>query len=201
MVADLEEYEEDDSPGAPLTPGETARLKIDAPRQDDLADIVHLANDRRIATMLATMPHPFGLDDARQLIARAQNNGVERATFAIRLKATGRYIGSAGFGTLEPRGAVQIGYWVGEPFQGQGLATEAVQALVDHIFQKTPIAKLQAMVRVTNPASRRVLVKSGFQYRDQCMLHSRGAGGAVSAERFYLERSTWIALKRWGKAS
>ncbi|MBA5777050.1 GNAT family N-acetyltransferase [Stappia sp. F7233] len=198
MVADLEEFSDESSHDAALLPQETARLKLDLPRKDDLADIVFLANNRRVAAMLATMPHPFTLEDARRMVARAENNGTERATFAVRLKSTGRFIGSVGFGSFEAGGPVQIGYWIGEPFQGQGYATEAVQTLVDHVFEATPIARLDANVRVINPPSRRVLVKSGFQYRDQSMLVSKGAGGSVPVERFCLDRGTWDALKRWG---
>lgn len=198
MVADLEEYSEESSHAAAVLPQETARLRLDRPRKDDLADIVFLANNRRIAAMLATMPHPFTLEDARRMVARAENNGPERAAFAVRLKSTGRFIGSVGFGALEAGGPVQVGYWIGEPFQGQGYATEAIHALVDHVFDTTPIARLEANVRVINPPSRRVLVKSGFQYRDQSMLVSKGAGGSVPVERFFLDRSTWDALKQWG---
>ena len=59
--------------------------------------------------------------------------------------------------------------------------------------------RLTAAARVTNPASRRVLVKCGFQFVEQGMIHSRGAGGAVSVDRFAIDRSTWRALKQWGR--
>ncbi|MXN66685.1 GNAT family N-acetyltransferase [Stappia sp. GBMRC 2046] len=201
MVADLKEDSEERSPDAALTPQETGRLCLDMPRNDDLADIVYLANNRKIASMLATMPHPFGLDDAREMVARSQSNGPRWAKFAVRLKSTGRFIGAAGFGAFEETGEYHLGYWIGEPFQGKGYATEAAQTLIDHVFTKTPVSRLEGAIRIVNPSSRRVLVKCGFQYRDQSMIQSRAAGGAVSVERFYLERSTWEALKKWARAS
>lgn len=33
------------------------------------------------------------------------------------------------------------------------------------------------------------------------MISSRGAGGPISVDRFMLDRSTWRALKRWGRNS
>lgn len=201
MVADQKEDSEERSLSAAPVPQGTARLLLDVPRNDDLADIVYLANNHKIASMLATMPHPFGIDDARELVARAKHNSLQWAKFAIRLKSTGRFIGATGFGPFGEESEVHLGYWIGEPFQGKGYATEAIQALIDHVFTQTPIGRLEGAIRIINPGSRRVLVKCGFQYRDQSMIRSRGAGGAVAVERFYLERSTWAALKKWARTS
>lgn len=199
MVADLEESLEEESLVAAAGPQETTRLRLDALRHDDLADLVFLANNRRIATMVATMPHPFTVVDGRNLIALSANRTATRAKFAIRLKSTGRVIGAIGYGALDEGEPLHLGYWVGEPFWGQGYATEAAQSVVDHVFTLPGIDRLVAAARVTNPASRRVLVKCGFQFVDQGMLHSRGAGGPVSVDRFAIDRSTWRALKQWGR--
>jgi RimJ/RimL family protein N-acetyltransferase len=183
---------------APL-PQEAVRVRLDKPRLDDLADLVFLANNRSVAANLATMPHPFSLDDGKALVAKSALNLPSTACFAIRLKSTGRLIGIARYANVEPGGPIHVGYWLGQPFWGQGLATEAVHALVDHAFTYNDIAELQGSCRVTNPASRRVLVKSGFQYRDQGMIRSVAAGGSVPIERYTLERAVWKSLKGWGQ--
>jgi RimJ/RimL family protein N-acetyltransferase len=139
------------------------------------------------------------LDNGRTLIAKSGQVRKNSALFAIRLKSTGRLIGVAKYAALEEDGAVHVGYWLGEPFWGHGYATEAVHSLVDHAFTYNDIAELQGSCRVTNPASRRVLVKSGFQYRDQAMIRSIGAGGSVPIERYSLERTVWKSLKGWGQ--
>lgn len=59
MVADLEDTLDEESLCAALAPQDTERLRLDAPRNDDLADIVTLANTRKVATMVATMPQPL----------------------------------------------------------------------------------------------------------------------------------------------
>lgn len=183
---------------APL-PQDAVRVRLDQPRADDLADLVFLANNKTVAANLATMPHPFSLEDGRALIAKAHQAKPQSATFAIRLKSTGRLIGVARYANVEPGGPIHVGYWLGEPFWGQGFATEAVHALVDHAFTYHDIEELQGSCRVTNPASRRVLVKSGFQFRDQAMIRSVGAGGSVPIERYTLERAVWTSLKGWGQ--
>ena len=183
---------------APL-PQEAVRVRLDMPRTDDLADLVFLANNKTVAANLAAMPHPFTLENGRSLIARAHQYRDNAAMFAIRLKSTGRLIGVAKYARVDGDGPVHIGYWLGEPFWGQGLATEAVHSLVDHAFTYHDIKELQGSCRVTNPASRRVLIKSGFQFRDQAMIRSVGAGGSVPIERYTLERGVWKSLKGWGQ--
>jgi len=201
MVVESDGLLDESCLGAAPEPQEAVRIRLDMPRTDDLADIVFLANNHRIAANLVNMPHPFSLEDARALVARAQAARGNNATFAIRLKATGRFVGVARYGEMEAIGPVHIGYWLGEPFWGQGLATEAVHALVDHAFTHGTMAEISGACRVTNPASRRVLVKSGFQYRDQSMIRSLGAGGAVPIERYSLERAVWASLKQWGRSA
>ena len=199
MVVESDGLLDESSLAAAPLPQEAVRVRLDKPRMDDLADMVFLANNKKVAANLSTMPHPFALDDARALVAKAAINQPRSASFAIRLKLTGRLIGIARYANVEPGGPVHVGYWLGEPFWGQGLATEAVHALVDHAFTYHDIGELQGSCRVTNPASCRVLVKSGFQYRDQAMIRSLGAGGSVPIERYTLERAVWKSLKRWGQ--
>lgn len=201
MVLESEGYLDESCLGAAVMPQEGVRVRLDLPRTDDLADIVFLANNRKIASHLATMPHPFSLEDARRMVQRSAVLNSTHASFAIRMAATGRLIGQATWSALEPGGPVQVGYWLGEPFWGQGFATEALQMLVDHAFAQGEMRELHADCRVTNAASRRVLVKCGFQYRDQSMARSLGAGGSVPIERFALERSVWRALKHWGRVA
>ena len=104
MVADLEDSLEEESLDAALLPQDTDRLRLDLPRADDLADLVFLANNRRIATMLAHLPHPFTLADGRAYIANASRHTANRAKFAVRMRSTGRIIGAVGYSVLDEGG-------------------------------------------------------------------------------------------------
>ncbi|MDX5592170.1 GNAT family N-acetyltransferase [Pseudovibrio sp. SPO723] len=203
MVVEYEEsLEESSYSAAAYGPQDTARLAINAARKDDLADIMFLANNRRIAEMLSSMPHPFTLDDAKALVKRSEATRMGQALFAIRMKNTGRLIGAIGYGPLaEDGGTLHLGYWIGEPFWGQGYATEAAHAVVDFAFSNGGVNELTAACRVNNPGSRRVLEKSGFQFREQSKMRMSGNSGLVNVDRFSLTRSTWKALKAWGQAA
>lgn len=199
MVVESDGLLDESSLAAAPLPQEAVHVRLDKPRKDDVADLLFLANNKTVAANLAAMPHPFTLDNGCTMIARAGQVRKNSALFAIRLKSTGRLIGVAKYAAVEEDGVVHVGYWLGEPFWGRGYATEAVHTLVDHAFAYNDIEELQGSCRVTNPASRRVLVKSGFQYRDQAMIRSVGAGGSVPIERYTLERAVWKSLKGWGQ--
>jgi ribosomal-protein-alanine N-acetyltransferase len=60
-----------------------------------------------------------------------------------------------------------LGYWIGQPFAGRGLATAAVRALVGYAFEDLNLHRVEAACVPTNQASRRVLEKSGFELEGQ----------------------------------
>jgi RimJ/RimL family protein N-acetyltransferase len=172
----------------------TERLVLRAPRRRDAKSIVRLASDRRVAVNTARIPHPYGLADAEQFIA-AVNRQDGEATFLITLDHT--LIGACG---VDPReGGPEIGYWLGVPYWGQGYATEAVRALVDHAFGGLQHEALQAGARVSNPASRRVLEKCGFQWTGVRLLRIRAINSAAPTDRFRLDRRLWESLRSWGR--
>ena len=110
----------------------------------------------------------------------------------------GTLIGGCGVGKLfgvDP----EIGYWLGVPYWGNGYATEAARAVIDHAFTALGIDKLEAGARVSNPASRRVLEKCGFQWTGVVLARIRALNSAAPVDRFRLDRGLWASLKSWGR--
>jgi RimJ/RimL family protein N-acetyltransferase len=174
----------------------TERLVLRPPHEDDIPDLVELANTRRVADMLARMPHPYGESEARDFIQRTaeRTNG---CAYALTLAESGAFIGGAGL-DAKPRG-LELGYWIGEPYWGHGYATEAAHALIDLAFRATEIEQLNVSCRVVNEASRRVIHKCGFRYAGQGMIDSLSAG-RVPVELYILDRKTWVSLRTWAAA-
>ncbi len=176
----------------------TRRLVMRQPHVDDVEDLTRLAGNRRIAEMLTRMPHPYGEAEARAFIELATDPARAEASYVLTLAATGAFIGCAG---LRPvAGGFDLGYWIGEPFWGEGYATEAAHALVDLAFRASDADCVAASCRVTNAASQRVIHKCGFQYCGQGMLNSIAAG-QVTVVRYRLDRKTWIGLRSWSRTS
>jgi RimJ/RimL family protein N-acetyltransferase len=174
----------------------TARLVLRAPRRSDAKAIAALANDRRIAANTARIPHPFAIGDAEQFIASVNKREGE-ACFAVTLD--GAPIGVCGVDLRED--GPEMGYWLGVPHWGRGLATEAVRALIDHAFGDLEHETLISGARVNNPASRRVLEKCGFQWTGVRLSRIRAINSAAPIDRFRLDRGLWASLKSWGHVS
>ncbi len=175
---------------------ETERLVLRAPRPGDVNTVAALVNDRRIAENTARIPHPYRISDAEAFIASVNHNGGE-SVFLITLP-NGTLVGACGI-TPQERQAPEIGYWLGVNHWGKGYATEAIHALVDYAFGDLEFEALQAGARVTNPASRRVLEKCGFQWTGVGLYRIRALASSAPIDRFRLERSIWLSLKSWGQ--
>jgi RimJ/RimL family protein N-acetyltransferase len=173
---------------------ETERLTLRAPRHEDVKAIALLVNDRRIAENTARIPHPYGVDDAREFV-HAVNRDNGEVAFVITLADT--LIGGCG---IDPReGGLEIGYWLGVPYWGRGYATETVRAVIDYAFGELEYDTLAAGARVSNPASRRVLEKCGFQWAGVRLSRIRAINSAAPIDRFRIDRKLWVSLKSWGR--
>ena len=84
-----------------------------------------------------------------------------------------------------PRRQGEIGFWLGEAFQGHGIARRAVVALIEHAFTHLDFALIHARVRPENSRSLALLETFGFT--------SESRGDAVVCE---LTRDQWLATAR-----
>jgi len=175
---------------------ETKRLALRAPRLEDAKTVAALANDRRIAENTARIPHPYRLADAESFIAGANKKGGD-ALFLITLR-DGTVAGACGLMHTSQE-VPEIGYWLAVPYWGQGYATEALHALIDYVFGEFDFSALEAGARVTNPASRRVLEKCGFQWTGVGLYRISAISSSAPIDRFRLERRVWSALKGWAR--
>lgn len=181
---------------------ETERLVLRAPRLEDIAAVAELANNRKIAEMTANLPFPYRQSDAHAFVETLSATP-DSATFAVFMKGEGAltFAGMVSFGRRLPEPAPEIGYWIGEPFWGRGIATEAVRAVIDYAFSETGLSLLLGSARVVNPGSRRVLEKCGFQWSGVGLTRVRALGASVPVDRFQLDRRTWASLRAWGSTA
>ena len=172
----------------------TARLTLRAPRLRDAKAIAHFAGDRRVAENTTSVRHPYTIDDAEEFVAAANRQAAD-ITFVISLDDD--VIGACGIELRES--AAEVGYWLGALYWGRGYATETARAAIDYAFGDLGQAALQAGARVSNPASRRVLEKCGFQWTGVRLCRIRAIKSAAPVDRFRLDRDLWASLKAWGR--
>lgn len=82
--------------------------------------------------------------------------------WACVLKSSGEVIGFAGLKFLPESGDVDLGYRLLPAYWGQGLATEACRAIMDHGRTRLRLGRIIAMVHPDNVASVRILEKLGL---------------------------------------
>ena len=109
------------------------------------------------------MPHPYTLEHAETWLAGV-GDPLSRnlALFAIDAECEGMAGVLAFFRNDE--GKIELGYWLGKPFWGRGLATEAARAALAWARREIGAKVIYAGHFIDNPASGAVLVKSGFLY-------------------------------------
>jgi RimJ/RimL family protein N-acetyltransferase len=162
----------------------TNRLLLQPVQMADAAAIAALACEFDVARMTARMPHPYTIDDARDWIGQIAGSG--ETVFAI--AHDGELIGCAGYMPLDDARA-EIGYWLGKPWWGRGLATEAARALVQDAFEAGGFEQIDTGHFADNAASGRVLEKLGFKYIHDEMRPCRARGGSVLSREFRLMKS------------
>ncbi|WP_044102634.1 GNAT family N-acetyltransferase [Neolewinella persica] len=143
----------------------TERLRLSALTVTDIPLIVRYADNNKVARYTANIPHPYTEKDAVFWLNLA-NEGLKRNNhfiFALRDKETNAFMGGIGLRQHQQFKRAELGYWLGEPFWGKGLTTEAAGAVIDFGFGKLGLRKITARHIVVNGASGKVLLKNGMQ--------------------------------------
>jgi len=142
---------------------EGGRVRLRPFRPGDERELLVQANDREVWRNLTDrFPHPYTLSDARTWVRLDVHRNEPPTNFAILVD--GSVAGSIGFERKEDLRArtAEIGYWLGRRYWNRGLATEALRLVTGHAFDHFDFERLEALVIAWNPASCRVLEKSGY---------------------------------------
>jgi RimJ/RimL family protein N-acetyltransferase len=172
---------------------ETERLWLRWPRAADASRIVELASDRDVAEMTARIPHPYPPGAAAEVVLtnRAGNLGGKQISLVLTPKQRpNEMLGMVELAQTAPDQA-SLGFWLGKPFWGKGLVSEAVCGLIDLSMRTVDLSAITASVRTNNAASRRVLEKACFVSEGHGVEQAPARGGSVAVERLKLTRERW----------
>lgn len=172
----------------------TSRFILRPAQLGDAELIARYLNDFAVAGNLARVPFPYHLSDAKAwLRTRRPNLPVEETNFSIELPGTG-FAGHVGF----HRGAQGpiIGYWLGQPFWGRGIMTEAVTASLDWFFEATGADTVYSGVFHFNAASLAIQHKLGFTQTGRSTLLCLARGAEVEHIDTKLTHGVWKAREK-----
>jgi len=138
-------------------------------QKSDISTFVKYLNNKNIYDKTCRIPHPYTAQDGDYWIHHVSEWSQKIGTptqFAIRHR-NGALLGCIGFlEEMIPGNSHkgEIGYWVAEPYWGQGIMTDAVRVICELGFSKFGLVRIFATVFVWNDASSRVLEKNDFEY-------------------------------------
>ncbi len=174
---------------------ETPRLWLRWPRATDAKAIAELATDPDLARLTARVPHPFQPGAAAEFIltSRSDNSKANSLTLVLAPKRPGA--DPIGCISLRPReeGKLSMGFWLGKPYWGRGLMTEAVRELIDLSFRMTDVQDLQTYALFGNQSAQRVLEKCGFQACGQGIATRPARSDPAEVQTFRLTREAWLS--------
>lgn len=154
---------------------QTDRLTLRRMRVGDEEDMYAYARRSEVTRYLLWSPHPdllYTRDYLRYLATRYATGSFY--DWAIVLKQNGRMIGTCGFTSFDcAHDAAEIGYVLNPDYRGQGIAPEAVRAVLAFGFERLMLHRIEARFIEGNDASLRVMEKVGMHfegYRRESML-------------------------------
>ena len=139
--------------------------------EEDLPLLQQLLGDAEVTE------HLGGPESEEQILRRHQRylhlpeDGTDHM-FRVVWAPTGEGVGSVGYWrkTWREQSVYEIGWLILPAYQGQGIATKAAAAAIDHARREAKYQFMHAYPSVENPASNAICRKLGFTLVEECQL-------------------------------
>lgn len=173
----------------------TKRLILRPWKETDAESLYEYAKDPAVGP-IAGWPVHTSVENSREIIRDVLS---EIETYAVCLKEDNKAIGSIGLippsqsHTAARVDEVEIGYWIGVPFWGNGYIPEAVKALQKRAFEDLGYDAIWCGYYDGNEKSRRVQEKCGFKYHHTEENKPCDLMGDMRTEHFnYITKEEWL---------
>ena len=175
---------------------QTERLTLRAWKESDAEALYKYAKNPNVGPIAGWQPHT-SVENSREIIKTVLSTP---ETYAVVLRETDEVIGSVGIMTSKSEihsaemteNECEIGYWIGEPFWGQGLIPEVVHELLRYIFDNLRLTAVWCGYYDGNEKSKRVQEKCGFIYH-----HTEYNKPVPLMNDFRTEHFTKISFENW----
>ncbi|HLK20362.1 MAG TPA: GNAT family N-acetyltransferase [Bryobacteraceae bacterium] len=167
-------------------PIETNRLTLDHWQSSDWIEFRPIATDPQVMRYI-TGGVPWTDEQIRNFVDRQITLFAARGFCRWKLlrKPDRKLAGFCGVGFWRDAPDPEIGWWLERESWGQGLATEAAQAALQHAFQATDHPRIISVARPENAASIRIMEKLGMKFDREF------SSDGLQLVRYAIERSRW----------
>lgn len=160
---------------------------------DDAIDISRLMT-YNISKLLWEIPYPYTLENALSFIdsSHKEFRSLNAVNFAILYKRnveSSSLVGIIGLKNIniENRKA-NLGYWIGESFWGNGIASESVELVINYAFSVLKLEEVYAYVYSQNKPSIRVLEKNSMTRVGKVKEYSKKLVKNQNTIKFFIKR-------------
>lgn len=145
---------------------QTARLRLRPFVADDAETLSQLAGIPEITATTISIPDPYSTTAAKTWIAGLPHlyRTGSAVHFAASLLESKQLIGSFALREINPKHAsAELEFWIGQPWQQQGHASEALRKVLEFAFNQLALHRIYVYHIAGDQASTRCLAKQGFQ--------------------------------------
>ena len=176
----------------------TERLLLRKIRLNDAPDMFEYSKDPEVTKYLLWDPHP-NVEHTRNYIDYLQDRYRDGKYYdwAVILKSSGKMMGSCGFSSILPEHrSAEVGYVLNPAFRGQGIAGEALSAVLDFAFRKMALNRVEAKCVAENASSERVMQKVGMTFEGVARSALLVKGEFRNIKIYSMLRSEYVRFKQ-----
>ncbi len=144
----------------------TTRLLLRQIQPNDAEALFAIFSDEEVMKFYGHAPHR-SLNDSRESIRKTQERYARREAirWGITLRDDDRLLGSCSLHHFDDGfHRAEIGYELNRASWGQGIASEAVSAVLTYGFTELGLHRVEAIIDIVNDGSKSLLTKLGFAY-------------------------------------
>jgi ribosomal-protein-alanine N-acetyltransferase len=161
---------------------------------DDAMDISRLMT-YNISKSLWEVPYPYTIENALNFINSSHRDFqlFKTINFAIQYKnnpeGVNRLVGIISLKNIDSGNKkANIGYWIGQQYWGNGIATESVALLINYAFSVLGLEEVCAYVYSENKRSIRVLERNGMTMKRELNEYNQVSGRYQNTIKFVIQR-------------
>jgi RimJ/RimL family protein N-acetyltransferase len=161
---------------------ETERVRLRPIEPGDLDELCGLYSDADVLKFLHVLPMTRAQVEVRHTFMLEHWRLHGFGMWMVFRKSDNAFVGRCGLRYLDDTEHVELGYTLHKAFWGQGLATEASQAVVRFAFESLKLPRLVAICDPNHEASIKVMRKVGMTfagtgrfYKSECVMYALDA--------------------------
>lgn len=131
----------------------------------DAVEIFHAIDSQRtyLGKWLPFVAFTKEVSDTEKFVVSIVNAPKEKQEYVFTIRKHDQLVGLISFNTTDKTNKkTQIGYWLSEKFQGQGIMTQAVQKMCNFAFEELNLNRVQLNIAVENIPSKNIPKRLGF---------------------------------------